>query len=142
MRTRQRGVALVEFAFVLPLLLVLSLISVELGRAVYRYNTTAKVVRDAVRYLSMQTPGTHIAEARNLILYGNVAGSGPLLDSALTASNVALPTWQTAGSDPVINTVTVRVTGYQFQPMIANMFGARFTTITFSDITATMRSPI
>jgi Flp pilus assembly protein TadG len=142
MRTRQHGVALVEFAFVLPLLLVLSLVSAELGRAVYRYNTTAKAVRDAVRYLSVQTPGTHVAEARNLILYGNVAGTGTLLDPALAAANVPAPTWQTAGSDPLINTVTVRVSGYQFRPMIANMFGARFATITFSDISATMRSPL
>jgi Flp pilus assembly protein TadG len=142
MRTRQHGVALVEFAFVLPLLLVLSLISAELGRAVYRYNTTAKVVRDAVRYLSVQTPGTHVAEARNLIVFGNVAGAGALLDPALSAANVPAPTWQTAGSDPLINTVTIRVSGYQFRPMITNMFGARFTTIPFSDISATMRSPI
>lgn len=142
MRTRQRGVALVEFAFVLPLLLVLSLISVELGRAVYRYNTTAKVVRDAVRYLSTQTPGTHATEARNLILYGNVAGTEPLLDPGLTAANVPAPTWQTAGSNPLINTVTIRVSGYQFRPMITNMFGARFATIPFNDISATMRSPI
>jgi Flp pilus assembly protein TadG len=109
MKTHQQGVALVEFALVLPLLLVLSLLTAELGRAVYRYNTTAKAVRDAVRYLSVQTPGTHVAEARNLIVYGNVAGTGPLLDSALTTANVAAPTWQTAGSNPVINTVTVRV---------------------------------
>jgi Flp pilus assembly protein TadG len=142
MRTRQHGVALVEFAFVLPLLLVLSLVSAELGRAVYRYNTTAKAVRDAVRYLSVQTPGTHVAEARNLILYGNVAGTGTLLDPALAAANVPAPSWQTAGSDPLINTVTVRVSGYQFRPMIANMFGASFATITFSDISATMRSPL
>jgi Flp pilus assembly protein TadG len=142
MKTRQHGVALVEFAFVLPLLLVLSLTSAELGRAVYRYNTTAKAVRDAVRYLSVQTPGTHIADARNLILYGNVAGTGPLLDSALTAANVPAPTWQTAGSAPLINTVTIRVSGYQFRPMIANMFGVRFVTFTFNDISATMRGPI
>ena len=142
MKPRQHGVALVEFAFVLPLLLVLSLISTELGRAVYRYNTTAKVVRDAVRYLSMQTPGTHITEARNLIVYGNVAGTGDLLDDALTAANVPSPTWQTAGSNPMINTVTVRVTGYQFRPMIGNLFGARFAAIPFNDISATMRSPI
>lgn len=142
MDTRQKGVALVEFAFVLPLLLVLSLLAAELGRAVYRYNTTAKAVRDAVRYLSVQTPGTHITEARNLVVYGNKAGTGPLLDSALTAANVPDPTWQTAGSDPLINTVTVRVSGYQFRPMIANMFGASFAVITFSDISATMRSPL
>ncbi|HEX9174080.1 MAG TPA: TadE/TadG family type IV pilus assembly protein [Telluria sp.] len=142
MKTRQHGVALVEFAFVLPLLLVLSLTAAELGRAVYRYNTTAKVVRDAVRYLAVQTPGTRVAEARNLILYGNTAGSGPLLDPGLVAANVPAPTWQTAGSDPLINTVTVRVTGYQFRPMVANMFGARFAAIPFNDISATMRSPL
>ncbi|GAB3445752.1 pilus assembly protein [Massilia solisilvae] len=142
MSKRQSGVALVEFAFILPLLLVLSLLAAELGRAVYRYNTTAKAVRDAARYLSVQTPGTHVTEARNLIVYGNLAGTGMPLDTALGAGNVPAPTWQTAGSDPLINTVTVRVSGYQFRPMIANMFGARYATITFSDITATMRSPL
>ncbi len=141
MKTRQRGVALLEFAFVLPLLLVLSLLCAELGRAVYRYNTTAKAVRNAVRYLSVHAPGTHVAEARNLLLYGNVAGTGALLDPALAAANVPAPTWQAAGSAPLINTVTIRVTGYQFRPMIGNMFGARFTTVTFNDISATMRSP-
>ena len=142
MKTRQQGVALVEFALVLPLLLILSLTAAELGRAVYRYNTTAKSVRDAVRYLSVQTPGTHVTEARNLLVYGNTAGTGPLLDDGLTTANVAAPAWQTAGSNPLINTVTVRVTGYQVRPMIANMFGVAFATITFSDISATMRSPI
>ena len=140
MKKRQTGVALVEFALVLPLLLVLSLVTAELGRGVYRYNCAAKAVRDAVRYLSVQTPGTHVAEARNLIVYGNLAGTGPLQDSFLTAANVPAPTWQTAGSDPVINTVTVRITGYQFRPMIANMFGARFAVLIFNDISATMRS--
>lgn len=144
MKTHQKGVALVEFALVLPLLLVLLLVTAEVGRAVYRYNCTAKVVRDAVRYLSVQTPGTHAAEARNLILHGNVAGTGPLLDPGLTAANVPLGgiTWQTAGSDPLINTVTVRVVAYEFRPMIANLFGVRFATLTFNDISATMRSPI
>lgn len=142
MNIRQNGVALIEFALILPILLILSLVTAEVGRAVYRYNSTAKVVRDAVRYLSMQTPGTHIVEARNLIVYGNIAGSGSPLDPALTTTNVPAPTWQTAGSAPLINTVTVRVSGYQFSPMMASMFGARFSTFTFSDISATMRSPI
>lgn len=142
MKKRQKGVALVEFALVLPLLLLLTLLATELGRAVYRYNTNAKAVRDAVRYLSVQTPGTHVAEARNLIVYGNVAGAGSPRDAALTAANVPAPTWQTAGADPVINTVTVRVSGYQFRPLVASMFGAKFTVITFNDISATMRSPL
>jgi Flp pilus assembly protein TadG len=144
MRNRQQGVALVEFAFVLPLLLVLSLVSTELGRAVYRYNTTAKAVRDAVRYLSVQTPGTHVTEARNLIVYGNVAGTGPMLDTALGTANVPDQniSWQAAGSNPLINTVTIRVSGYQFRPLVTNVFGAQFPAITFNDISATMRSPL
>lgn len=145
MRSRfhsRHGSALVEFALILPFLIVLSFMVVEMGRAVQRYNATVKVVRDAVRYLSVQTPGTHLAEASNLIVYGNTAGTGSPLDPALGASNVATPVWQTAGSAPLINTVTVRVTGYRFQPLRSNVFGAAFPAITYSDITATMRSPI
>ncbi|MFL6706695.1 MAG: TadE/TadG family type IV pilus assembly protein [Massilia sp.] len=138
----RRGSALVEFALLLPFLLLLSIMVIELGRAVQRYNATAKTVRDAVRYLSTQTPGTHVTEARNLIVYGNTAGTGSPLDPKLTASNVPTPTWQTAGASPLINTVTIRVTGYTFQPMLANVFGTSFPTITYSDISATMRSPI
>lgn len=141
-RPFQHGSSLVEFALILPFLLLLSFMVVELGRAVQRYNSTAKVVRDAVRYLSMQTPGTHLTEARNLIVYGNTAGTGSPLDPQLTASNVATPVWQTAGSGPLINTVTVKVTGYRFVPLSANVFGTVFPTITYSDISATMRSPI
>jgi hypothetical protein len=146
MKIRQQGVALVEFAFVLPLLLVLSLVSTELGRAVYRYNTTAKAVRDAVRYLSVQTPNdqTAMARARNLIVYGNVAGTGQMLDASLTVDKIRPEDifWLPAGSNPLINTVTIRVHGYTFTPLVANMFGARFAAITFNDISATMRSPL
>ncbi|MEO7493431.1 MAG: TadE/TadG family type IV pilus assembly protein [Massilia sp.] len=142
MNRSQHGSALVEFALVLPILLLLSMMTIEFGRAVHRYNCTAKVVRDAVRYLSTQTPGTHATEARNLIVYGNVGGTGSPLDPALTTSNVATPTWQSAGSAPLINTVTVRVTGYQFTPMVASVFGTALPAITFNDISATMRSPL
>src|SRR5450830_846580 len=96
----------------------------------------------ALGSLSTQTPGTHTTEARTLILYGNTAGTGTPLDSQLTASNVAAPVWQTAGTGPLINTVTVKVTGYRFQPMAANMFGTAIPAITYGDISATMRSPL
>jgi Flp pilus assembly protein TadG len=138
----QDGSALVEFALILPFLLVLSVMTVELGRAVQRYNATAKVVRDAVRYLSVQTPGTHMAEARNLVVYGNTAGTGSPLDAQLSSSNVAAPVWQTAGSNPLINTVTVTVTGYTYQPMASSVFGVNFPAMTYSNISATMRSPL
>jgi hypothetical protein len=50
------------------------------------------------------------------------------------------PTWQAAGSAPVINTVTVRISGFTFNPMLSSAFGLPIGSVTYSDITATMRS--
>jgi hypothetical protein len=140
MKTRQNGVALVEFALILPLLLLLTLITTEFGRAMYQYNTLTKSVRDAVRYLSVQTPNTHMAEASNLIVYGNLAGTGTPLALGLTLANVPPPTWQSAGSNPVIRTVTVQITGYKFTSLLPSVFGVNFGTIPITPISATMRS--
>lgn len=142
MNRKQQGVALVEFALILPVLLILTAITVDLGRAVFRYNTTVKTVRDAVRYLSVQPPNTHQTETRNLIVYGNTAGTGQPLDPLLTTAMVADPEWKIEGTGPVIQTVTVRIQGYQFRPMHADWFGTSFATLTYNDITATMRSAL
>lgn len=140
MTKTQKGVALVEFALVLPFLLLLSLLAVEFGRAIWEYNTLTKSVRDAARYLAIQTPGTKITQARNLMVYGNLGGTGAPLARGLSTTNVPDPTWQTAGSAPVINTVTVRISGYTFRSMFSSVFGLSFGNVTYSDITATMRS--
>ena len=137
---RHHGVALVEFALILPFLLLLSFATVEFGRALYQFNTVAKSVRDAARYLSAQTPGTRLTEARNLVVYGNTAGTGSPLAPGLTVAQVQTPTWQVIGTDPVLNTVTVRVSGYRFQSMFTSAFGHSFGPFTYSDISATMRS--
>jgi Flp pilus assembly protein TadG len=147
---RQRGAALVELALIIPLLLVLTMITTEFGRAMYQYNLITKSVRDAVRYLAMQTPGTHIAEAQNLIIYGSTVDTGTPLVPDLVAANVAAPAWTTQGSAPVINVVTVRVENYCFRPLFASVFGLGFNTvdcanapgIPFSAITATMRAQL
>lgn len=143
MRTRQRGVAIVEFALVLPFLLVLTFITTEFGRALYQYNILTKSVRDASRYLSTQLPGTNAQQARNLIVYGNMAGTGTPLALGLTTSHVPDPVWQTEAGTPPINTVTVRITGYAFRPLVPSVFGLPLAPnglITYSDITATMRA--
>src|ERR1700687_3319868 len=66
MKPTQRGTAIVEFALVLPLLLLLTMTTTEFGRAIYQYNTIVKSLRDATRYLSTQTPNTKLTEAKNL----------------------------------------------------------------------------
>lgn len=142
MRTRQNGAAMIELALILPLLLLLTFITTEFGRAIYQYNSIAKSVRDAVRYLSVQTPGTHMDEARNLAVYGNTAGTGTPVAPGLAISHVSLPIWQAVGSNPVINTVTVTVTGYPFQSMFASAFGVAFGNFAYHDISASMRAPL
>lgn len=141
MKQPQRGVALVEFALALPLLLILTFITVEFGRALYDYNTLTKAVRDATRYLSMRAPQTNMLQAKNLVIYGNTAGSGSPLLPGLTLSNVPDPVWSSSGSFPVINTVTVSVTNFTFRSLFPGAFGMGFGNITYSPIRATMRSP-
>jgi Flp pilus assembly protein TadG len=147
-RRTQRGAALIELALITPLLLLLTFITTEFGRAMYEYNAVTKSTRDAVRYLSVQTPGTHVTEARNLIVYGNTAGTGTPLARGLSLSNVpagSCCTWQSAGANPIITTVTVRVSSYTFHSLFPSVMGVVFTgangNLVFSDITATMRAP-
>ncbi len=144
MKTRQHGAALVELALILPLLLLLTLITTEFGRAMHQYNSLTKSVRDAVRYLSLQAPGTHLTEARNLVIFGNLAGTGAPLALGLNLSHVPAPIWQAEGTNPIINTVTIRVVNYTFQPLLLSAFGVNFANgnIPFGQISATMRAPI
>lgn len=149
MKNKQRGAAIVEFAFALPLLLILTLVTTEFGRAIYQYNILTKSVRDAVRYMSTQAPGdaTKYPIAKNLVVYGKPivnAADKPLV-IGLTPALVPDPAWQSAGAAPVINTVTVEVTGYTFQPLIHSAFGLSFgpaSGIPFAPISATMRGAL
>lgn len=152
MKARQKGVAAIELAIVLPLLLAIFLAVTEFGRAIYTYNTIAKSARGAARYLTTQNSTDPLAldRARNLIAYGNPSGSGtplvPGLDSKNTSSKVVINR-QTIGASPAINMVTVTITGYQFNPVMDLLGFTRFytkgvnsiTSITFGDISVRMR---
>jgi Flp pilus assembly protein TadG len=152
MKNKQTGVALVEFALILPLLLILTFVVTEYGRALYQYNILTKSVRDAARYLSMQTPGdtTKYSIAKNLVVYGNPAGSGSPLAIGLSTAQVADPVWQLTGASPLINTVTITIgfgvagsaSRYTFTPLFASAFGLSFGSVTYAPISATMRAPL
>ena len=53
-KRRQQGVAMVEFAIVLPLLLLLLLGIAELGRLLFQYNSLLQASRDAGRFVAGQ----------------------------------------------------------------------------------------
>jgi Flp pilus assembly protein TadG len=125
---RQRGLAAVEFALVLPLLLVVLLATAELGRMLSQYDTLNKSVRDGARYLAsvalqagvMTVTAAEQTATQNLVVTGNVNGSGTALLPGLVAGNVTV-----SGSASGYVTVTA---SYTYQPMVAAslpMFGLR-----------------
>lgn len=138
---RWQGSTLIEFALILPFMLIMIAVTTEFGRAYNQYDTLAKSVREAARYLSVRAPGVDVDKAKNIVVYGNPAGTGSPVVLGLSLSNVPAPTWSTAGSYPTFNTVTVSVTGYSFVPLVGNVFGLPLNTITYGPIRATMRSP-
>ncbi|MDH4256854.1 MAG: pilus assembly protein [Gammaproteobacteria bacterium] len=117
-----RGIAAVEFVVTAPFVLFLLFASVEFGRAFVQYTTLALSVRNSARFVSehstigttgvVSLSGTVITQARNLAVYGNIAGSG----------NARLPNYQTsqvtvidAGNDNVRVAAT-----YPYQPMLGS----------------------
>lgn len=94
---QQRGLALVEAAIVLPLLLLLLLPVVEFGRAFIQYSTLAHHGRAATRYLAERviddTSGVPdltadlVAQARQLAVYGRlVGGTEPVIPGLMTTA--------------------------------------------------------
>jgi Flp pilus assembly protein TadG len=93
-RARSRGVAMVEFIIVLPVVLLVFVAVTEIGNVLLRYNTLTKAVHDGARHAAEygRLGDSNIvliheelaAEIRNLIIFGNIAGTGePLLDGLL-----------------------------------------------------------
>src|SRR4051794_35716215 len=110
-----RGAVFAEAAIVLPVLLLVMSVGVELGRFFYTYNTLAKATRVSARFLSTRdlTPA-NIAEAKNMVVYGNVGGSGPKVLPDLDTGDVVVA--PTSGFPEL---VTVSITGYTYAPVFA-----------------------
>ena len=127
---RQKGVAAIEFAILLPLLLFIVFGITEFGRAMYSYNTILKGTRDAARYAMTQQPGGGAdGVTKCLAVYGNTDCSGPPLTPGLTINAVSVcdsvrcqATHKSQGTSPFINLVTVTVN----DPSIADADKYRF----------------
>lgn len=132
---------MVELAITLPVLLTLLLGATELARAMQQYETVVKSARAAARYMSQFAPGTTSAQtqATNLVVYGNLSGSGtPLVPGLATATvsyNERAQTFTSTGG-VVLGTmrlVDVRIDGMAYTPL----FGSAIGTIDFPRIAAT-----
>lgn len=120
---RQKGLAMTEMVIVTPLMLLLFLAVCELGQALFQYNTLTKNVRDGVRYVAgtalLGTTGTVFItpdvadDARNLVVYGNTAGTGQPRLPALTTGQVSV-------GDAGGGLVLVRA-DYPYQPLTGSL---------------------
>ena len=106
---RQRGDGLVEFAVVLPVLLLIVIAIFDLGRAIYAYSIVANSAREGARYAIIHKDDYDGITAR---IHGYAVG----LDVSCMTISV---------TEPTTNTVRVSV-GYQFEPitpLAAQAFG-------------------
>lgn len=69
LRSDDAGVALVEFAIALPVLLLFLALMVEGGRSFYAYQSAIAGVRDATRYMSDAVPMDVCSRSGNLTSY-------------------------------------------------------------------------
>ena len=109
---RDRGAAAVEFALVMPLLLVLVLGIAEFGRAYNIQTTLSAAAREGVRTMALQNS----ASAARTATKSAAAPAVNLTDGQITG----LPTCPAAGTNPLATTtVTVKYT----MTFITDLFG-------------------
>ena len=112
----ERGVQLVELAIVIPVLVLLFATAAEFGRYFYEYTTLAKSSRTAARYLATAAVNsTEDTKAKNIVVYGNSAGTGSPIVNGLGTANIVITR---QGGVPVLpETVKVEITGFKHQPL-------------------------
>jgi Flp pilus assembly protein TadG len=125
----RKGNAMLEFALSAGILFPAFVGTFQFGYTFYIYNNLNTAARGGARYASMQsydsassTPSTAFATAvKNVVVYGNSAGTGDPVVSGLGSGNVQVVA-NMKGAIPA--SITVSITGYQID--------AVFTSFTFN----------
>jgi Flp pilus assembly protein TadG len=102
-RQSQSGLAMVEFALSVPVLLLLMFGTFEFGHFLIQYSTLNDAVRNASRYVAGKaldgSTGTLltgadwsslVTQGTNVAVFGNIAGSGSPVLPLLNATNITL----------------------------------------------------
>lgn len=122
-----RGLAVVEFAITMPLVLFLLFATAEIGRALYQYTALNKAVQDGARYLSGKAflvansaffEGKEKPIAINVTVYGtnfpDDSQPGPPVLPGFKPSDVT--------AEAILGTQFVRVQAtYEFQPLFVTI---------------------
>jgi Flp pilus assembly protein TadG len=126
----QQGVAAVELAIVLSLLVTIVFGITELGRAMYQYDALTKSARAASRYAAVYDSSNPDVRSRAacVAVYGTPACSGSPLVPNLALANVTVDDPSTAvvlmgvtvygGTSGTMDLVRVTISGYQFTSLV------------------------
>ena len=110
----QRGAAAVEFALVVPLLIVLVLGIAEFGRAFQVQGTLSAAAREGVRVMALQNDQ---AAARDAVRNAATSLNPTITDSEIVISPSSCPTINSAGT-------SVRLTISYPMPYLTGFFGS------------------
>ena len=109
----ERGASAVEFALILPLLVLLVLGIVEFGRGFQVSGTLSAAAREGVRVMALQNDPAAARAA--------VRSAASSLDPAITNAQITI----TPATCPTgVGTTTVRLTIHYVQPFVTGIFGA------------------
>lgn len=123
----ERGAALVEFALVVPLLMMMMCAAIDFGLAVYTLNNLTAAVREGGRYGAVIDKTTWLANggatAQALVrdrVYKYIVGMNNGLDSTQTKALITV-----SNPDVVTGIITVQITGYPYKPVtpLATLMG-------------------
>ncbi len=127
-RRRERGQALIEFAFVMPLLVLILMGVFDLGGAVYAFNVMASAAREGARYGIFNPSDSNGIQQQ---AKANTAALDPNLISVTTRCNVVpVPGGSTNSTCPYKPSLLEVTVTYQFRPF----------TLLFSPLTLTSKS--
>ena len=113
----ESGVQLIEAAIVVPIFMILFAATAEFGRYFYEYTTLAKAARAGSRYLTTApVQALEDTAAKNIVVYGNAAGTGTPILLGLTTTQVVIT--RQGGVLSIPETTTVQIVGYQHQSIL------------------------
>lgn len=105
---------MVEFAIGVTVFLTAMFAVLEFGRALWVHNALTDAARRGARYATLNTEAS-ASQVKNVVVYGNEAGSGTAMLTNLSTTNVDVDYNGFGLND---GTVTVSINDYEFEFVI------------------------
>ena len=112
----ERGAALVEFALVVPMLMLMMCATIDFGLVVYTLNNLTAAVREGGRFAAVQIPADWTSGAAVNNTRTKVFNYISAMNNGLTAAQIQALI-SVSNPDPTTGIITVQITGYPYKPV-------------------------